>query len=100
MATNGPEGVLGLEPHRFACVLLIKDDVERNQHRYYCPTWQETLLGEGTLVRAWGRRGTAMRREVPGLDATGEQAALFLRCLLSVDWTECPQRGAYYKSVV
>ena len=94
MATNGPEGILGLEPHRFACALLIKDDGERNQHRYCCLTWQETQFGEGTRVRAWGRRGTAMRREVPGLDATGEPAALSLRCLLSVDWTECPQGGS------
>ena len=26
-------------------------------------SWQETLFGEGLLVRACGRRGTAMRRE-------------------------------------
>ena len=74
MAINAPEGVLGLEPHRFACVLLIKDDWERNQHRYYCLTWQQTLFGEGSLVRSWGRRGTAMRREMAELYASPEEA--------------------------
>ena len=74
MAINGPEGVLGLEPHRFACVLLVKDDWQRNQHRFYCLTWRETLFGEGSLVRAWGRRGTAMRREKVELYASPQEA--------------------------
>jgi len=38
------------------------------------PYLEETLFGEGTLVRAWGRRGTAMRREKIELYASPQEA--------------------------
>ena len=65
---------LDLKPNQFSHVVLLKDDWGKNQHRYYCLSWQHTLFGEGTLVRAWGRRGTAMRREKVELYASPEEA--------------------------
>ena len=70
---NGGD-VLDLSPDHFSHVLLFKDDWPRNQHRYYCLSWQETLFGEGTLMRAWGRRGTAMRQEKTELYGSPEEA--------------------------
>ena len=66
---------VGLGPDRFTHVLLVKDDWEKDQHRYYCLLWQETLFGEGALVHAWGRRGTDMRREKAELFASPKKRA-------------------------
>ena len=74
MSTNASPVALGVEPGSFSHVLLFKDDWHKNQHRFYCLSWQETLFGEGMLVRAWGRRGTAMRREKAELYGSPEEA--------------------------
>lgn len=66
--------ILNLSPDSFSHVILFKDDWPKNQHRFYCLSWQETLFGEGALLRAWGRRGTAMRREKAKLYASPEEA--------------------------
>ena len=71
---SGDQVLLDLSPDSFSHVLLFKDGWQKNQHRYYCLSWQETLFGEGALLRAWGRRGTAMRREKAELYRSPQEA--------------------------
>jgi predicted DNA-binding WGR domain protein len=45
-------------------VCLASDDPSTNRRRLYRLTWQQTLWGEGALVRWWGRRGSEGRSQV------------------------------------
>ncbi len=47
-----------------AYVQLRSVDPDRNRDRSYTLTWQPGLIGDGALVRCWGRTGGAERTRV------------------------------------
>ncbi len=56
-------------------VRLRSVDPARNRDRSYMLTWQAALLGDGALVRCWGRLGGAERTRADYyLDRAGAQA--------------------------
>ena len=57
--------------------LLHRIDPSRNMARFYLLSLQPTLFGEVSVVRSWGRIGTAGRSKVES-HTTGQGACLAL----------------------
>jgi predicted DNA-binding WGR domain protein len=53
-----------MTPELPSSVCLASEDASTNRRRLYRLTWQQTLWGEGALVRWWGRRGSEGRSQV------------------------------------
>jgi len=57
-------------------IVLHKHVPERNQHRFYALAIEPNLFGEWSLIRTWGRIGTAGRQHISwhGTKEEAEQA--------------------------